>query len=258
METDESKKGYIRVSHLVYIIIIAVIVLAFFLVFALGDTKTASTTIGTASTVSSLILSVIAIVMTLIDVAGQRQSMFDLKETADKLKDSNESAASLFLELKTEIVDLQDTKQKMLEAVAESDEWKKELIAIVGKLESVQNSDSQNEDIDKIISEVNEKKFELLLRNLELTRDRARDAADMVVDKKRNSIAKRLPTKNNLLKFLRDEYKKGDQISIVDFRLIIHTEFGFDLETIQDLEKELVNSGFLRKVLDRPGYIEFT
>lgn len=70
-------KEYVRTSHLVYIIIISIIVLSFFLVIAFGGTDNASTTMGTASTVSSLILSVIAIVLSLVDVAGQRQSMID-------------------------------------------------------------------------------------------------------------------------------------------------------------------------------------
>lgn len=253
METDESKKGYIRVSHLVYIIIIAVIVLAFFLVFTLGDSETAGTTIGTASTVSSLILSVIAIVMTLIDVAGQRQSMFDLKETADKLKVSNESAGALFLELKTEIVDLQNTKQQMLEAVVESDEWRKQLITILGKLESVKNSGFQTEDLEKIINEVQQKKLEMLERkdtmtNINLIRDLPRDYIE-------NRISPSFP---RVLSFLRTKFKKGDKITLVDFRVTLHKEYNISLTLIEQIENDLAANGKIIKVLDSPGYIELT
>jgi hypothetical protein len=149
------KKGYIRVSHLVYIIIIAIIVLSFFLVIAFGGTENASTTIGTASTVSSLILSVIAIVMTLIDVAGQRQSMMDLKETADKLRESNESADVLIQELTAKMVDLQDMKEQMVEAVKESDEWRKDLVT---KLENIKQK-GNIEELKDVIENVSENKI---------------------------------------------------------------------------------------------------
>ncbi|WP_336865277.1 hypothetical protein [Peribacillus frigoritolerans] len=179
METEKDKKGYIRVGHLVYIIIIAVIVLAFFLVFALGDSKTASTTIGTASTVSSLILSVIAIVMTLIDVAGQRQSMVDLKETADQLQKSNESASELTENLITQIANFQDVREQMVKSVVEAvgetmkevDEGQKELLEKIkdmmenGKYEEVKEV-IENEKANKTVTH-----FEKIFSSSESAKD---------------------------------------------------------------------------------------
>lgn len=80
------KEKKISVVHLYYIIVIGIIVNSFFLVIAFGGSENASTMMSTAATVSSLILSVIAIVMTLVDVAGQRESIINIKETADKLE----------------------------------------------------------------------------------------------------------------------------------------------------------------------------
>lgn len=145
----------VGVSHLVYIIIIFIIILSFFLVIAFGGTDHASTMMGTASTVSSLILSVIAIVLSLLDVAGQRESMVDLKETAEKLFESNERADILIQELTAKMVDLQDMKEQMVEAVKESDEWRKDLVT---KLEDIK----QKGDIDElkdVIENVNENKI---------------------------------------------------------------------------------------------------
>jgi cell shape-determining protein MreC len=105
-------KEQVRTGHLVYIII-AIIILSFFLVIAFGGSERASTTMDTASTVSSLILSVIAIVLSLIDVAGQRQSVIDLKETAESLAVSNTHAQNLLEEVTQRLEDI-DTLRDIL------------------------------------------------------------------------------------------------------------------------------------------------
>lgn len=150
-------KGYIRIGHLVYMIIIAVIVLSFFLVMAFGDKQTANTTIGTASTVSSLILSVIAILMSLIDVTGQRESMVDLKENAENLHKTNENAASLVEELMERLKDLQDMKDQMLEAVADSATLRSEFVDKLEELLSKENIEAK--DVEQIMKDVSLQKY---------------------------------------------------------------------------------------------------
>lgn len=157
------KKDGIAVSHLVYIIIIFVIVLSFFLVIAFGGTKNAGTMMGTASTVTSLILSVIAIVLSLIDVAGQRQSMVDLKETADKLHESNESSAALVQDLTAQMEALQEMKEQMITAVAESEEWRKGLIGEIKELK--EKGTVKNEDLDQLFEKAN-KRYSLNVEKL--------------------------------------------------------------------------------------------
>lgn len=154
---SKQPKGYIRVGHLVYMIIIAVIILSFFLVMAFGDKETANTTIGTASTVSSLILSVIAILMSLIDVTGQRESMVDLKETSEKLHETNENAVSLVEDLMERLKDLQDMKDQMLEAVAGSETWKNEFIEKLEELKSKGNIEAK--DLEQIMKDVTAQKY---------------------------------------------------------------------------------------------------
>lgn len=210
-------KEYVRTSHLVYIIIIAIIVLSFFLVIAFGNTDNANKTMGTASTVSSLILSVIAIVLSLIDVAGQRQSIIDLKETADKLYESNESASNLIQDLTTKMVELQEFKEQMIQAVKESDEWKKDLVE---KIESIkQKGDIKTEDLEGIIKKANEKDFNNYLKNLEIERihnnykDRFISSNDNTnTTRAIQAIKRRFPTNNaimqdELINFLMGELK---------------------------------------------------
>ncbi|MFF2457610.1 helix-turn-helix domain-containing protein [Peribacillus simplex] len=142
-------KGYIRTGHLVYMIIIAIIVLSFFLVIAFGGTDNASTKIGTASTVSSLILSVIAIVMSLVDVAGQRQSIVDLKETSDQLTKSNDKSHVLIENLMIKIEEISLLKDSLLEQINTNEVWKNEIKEIIGNTE-----EKKPEDYKKIIDEL--------------------------------------------------------------------------------------------------------
>ncbi|WP_349730439.1 hypothetical protein [Peribacillus frigoritolerans] len=142
-------KGYIRTGHLVYMIIIAIIVLSFFLVIAFGGLKNASTMLGTASTVSSLILSVIAILMSLVDVAGQRQQIVDLKETSEQLALSNESSHKLIENLITKIDEISLLKDSLLEQIKTNEEWKEEIKALIENPEG-----KQPEEFSKILEEI--------------------------------------------------------------------------------------------------------
>lgn len=190
------KKGQIGVSHLVYIIIIFVIVLSFFLVIAFGGIENASRMVGTASTVSSLILSVIAIVLSLLDVAGQRESMIDLKETADKLQESNVSSSSLIEELTVKMHELQGMKEQMIEAVSASEEWQKGLVDEIQGLK--QKEIVKQEDLEELYGKANEALyFEHIKANPQLLRE----SMDI------NSILW------GTINYLRQVYKPNDQIS---------------------------------------------
>lgn len=138
-------KGYVRVSHLVYLIIIAVIILSFFLVIAFGGLENASTMLGTASTVSSLILSVIAILMSLVDVAGQRQQIVDLKETSEQLALSNQSSHELIENLMTKIDEISFIKDKLFEQEQRNEEWKKEIKLLIENSEGKKPEEYQKE-----------------------------------------------------------------------------------------------------------------
>ncbi|WP_163102263.1 hypothetical protein [Peribacillus alkalitolerans] len=72
--------------HLIYPLIIAAISMVSLSSFYYGGGIKAGEMVSFASTLSSIILSVIAIIMTIVDVAGQRNTVSDLKETADKLE----------------------------------------------------------------------------------------------------------------------------------------------------------------------------
>ncbi|QIW80755.1 hypothetical protein [Bacillus tequilensis] len=113
-----------------------------------------------AATVTSIILAVIAIVLTLIDVAGQRHSVMDLKETADNLtttaellKDSNQSANDLIKEAIQRIEELENTKNVMGKAIESN----------MAFVDAVKNG--QSSDVSKLADEMS-KKNELYINRI--------------------------------------------------------------------------------------------
>lgn len=148
----------IDVSHLIYIIIIFIIVLSFFLVISFGGSSSANSTMGTASTVSSLILSVVAIVLSLIDVAGQRQSVFDLKETAENLKKSNDKSIKQINYLQESLVEVSELKESLMNQIKQNVEWQEDIARILEQSRKKVNENvGEPEDLKNVIRELNEK-----------------------------------------------------------------------------------------------------
>lgn len=233
---EGNKQGYIRVSHLVYIIIIAVIVLSFFLVIAFGGTENAGTMMGTASTVSSLILSVIAIVLSLIDVAGQRQTMVDLKETADKLHESNESAAVLTQELMTKINDLQDMKEQMVEAVKESDEWRKGLDewrkGLVEEIRGLkQKDDIKSEDLENLYEKAN-KSISVNLNDFK---------NEIKYNPNKN---KKDPQADSVIHYLKNKFELNETLAYEEFMNILQNECNVPLSSAKNISKWLTDQDY--------------
>lgn len=165
-------KGHIRISHLVYIIIIFIIVLSFFLVIAFGGLENAGTMMGTASTVSSLILSVVAIVLSLIDVAGQKQQIVDLKETAENLKDSNEKSIEQLENLKDQLVEVSLLKETLAEQESKNDEWQNKVMNLLEQSKQLADEENlQPDEFKKALFEINNE-FEQFNDILKSERDR--------------------------------------------------------------------------------------
>ncbi|WP_248350915.1 hypothetical protein [Bacillus safensis] len=119
----------IGIGHVVYTSIIALLIITFTLVFAFGGNKDAGNQVNVMATGISIILAVIAILMTLVDVAGQRQSIIDIKETAEKLAEYQEKAQVSMKKLLEEFDNLQEIKRMMKITTDEYKKFTEELIS---------------------------------------------------------------------------------------------------------------------------------
>lgn len=217
----ESMKGYIRVGHLVYMIIIAVIILSFFLVIAFGGSENASTKIGTASTVSSLILSVIAILMSLVDVAGQRQQIVDLKETSEQLALSNEGSQKLIENLMTKIDEISLLKDSLLEQIKTNEEWKEEIKSLIENPEG-----KKPEDLSKILEEI--------VKKNDQSKSKVRELDDRV---------KNYQLDNRILNYLKNSYVPGLAFPKMEVVMGIARDFEITKATTFNVLEKLEQKG---------------
>lgn len=79
IEKNMLKKGYINIHHLISLLIIMVIIIVLLVSFIFRTSEYAGAMLSFAATLSSILLAVIAIIITLIDVSGQKQNVYDMK-----------------------------------------------------------------------------------------------------------------------------------------------------------------------------------
>lgn len=88
---NDSKK-YIEKYHYYYAIGIALITIVVIFSFYFGGGDKAGNILGFAATLSSILLALIAILMTIVDLAGQRNTIADLKEVSKNLEENLNTA----------------------------------------------------------------------------------------------------------------------------------------------------------------------
>lgn len=153
MENDKEIRYQKLKSRFFYIsIILGLIIISLVTLFFYKDDN-AWLFLSFAGTAISIVLSIIAILITLIDVAGQRQQIADISESAKTLSRSTET-------LKKSIEDYQNDKNEIKQiinaALNESignklDEQTSEFIKLLEKLESKSNG---SEELEKNIQEI--------------------------------------------------------------------------------------------------------
>lgn len=147
----------IGISHFVYTCIIALLIILFISVFAFGGNKDAGNQVNVMATGISIILAVIAILMTLVDVAGQRQSIIDIKETAKELSGYQELAQEKITELLLAMDKVDELKNTMKSNTAEL----KNFTEVLLKEEFEVQGTLSKEQLTEIKSKINNKFSEL-------------------------------------------------------------------------------------------------
>lgn len=140
-QTDKSKSNQektINILHFYYLGSILVIIIIGLVALMFAESSFAGSMLSFAATLSSVILAVIAIIITLIDVAGQRNNILDVKTSVEDLKN-----------VRTEIVSLIDELELKNKESSET---------IVTTLEFFR--ESHREDIERVISKIKEIKVD--------------------------------------------------------------------------------------------------
>ncbi|RJX40892.1 hypothetical protein D3P09_02400 [Paenibacillus pinisoli] len=112
--------------HLIYISVCFGIVVISILTVTIWHGEGAGTGLNNAATASSIVLAVVAIVMTIVDIAGQRNTIADLKETAKALEEnlnktnkSLEMVSTLESRLENSMNSLQKNHEELSRSISE-------------------------------------------------------------------------------------------------------------------------------------------
>lgn len=92
-------KGYIKIYHLYYLLAIAGIIIILLTSFVFKSSEYAGAMLAFAATLSSILLAVIAIIITLIDVSGQKQNVFDMKKEIERLSEMIDKTSNISTEI---------------------------------------------------------------------------------------------------------------------------------------------------------------
>jgi hypothetical protein len=145
--------------HLIYLSILFGAAIVFVISMYYGAGTKAGEMLSFSATLSSILLALIAIVMTIVDVAGQRNTVVDLKETAEKLENNLIKAGQGIAEinsLKEELLNSMDGILKSNLAVS------KEIADLKAKYSKNENAgaeqgDTQNKEILVDLNNLSEK-----------------------------------------------------------------------------------------------------
>ncbi|MBM0064942.1 hypothetical protein [Alkalicoccobacillus gibsonii] len=143
---------YVNKLHLIYLLIIAGVVLLSFIAINHWTGDGASTALNNWATASSIVLAIVAIVMTLVDIAGQRNNIWDLKETSEMMRDN-------LIKVQAQVADLTGIKETLLSHMAEITASNEKLRDDITKFAEDVNKGDMTEEEQK-------KKSEELLNNL--------------------------------------------------------------------------------------------
>lgn len=151
---DESKIKTINKLHLIYMLIIAAIVVISILTISIWSNETAGIGLNNAATAASIVLAVVAIVITLVDVAGQRKGISEIRDSADTLQVTTKETENLLSNLLKMREDLEERLNALSFKSDEISENLERLQEITSEGTTDGNNKEEIEDIKKNINKL--------------------------------------------------------------------------------------------------------
>ncbi|MED4172359.1 hypothetical protein P4631_07840 [Halalkalibacterium halodurans] len=134
-----SEPKYVNKLHLIYMIIILTVVILALLTITVWPNVEVGIALNNAATASSIVLAVVAIVISLVDVAGQRNTVLDLKETAQTFDENLQRVNQGILEIN-------ELKAELLQAMNSMQETNKGITKEIASLKEKYSKQSGQEE----------------------------------------------------------------------------------------------------------------
>lgn len=186
--SKNNKPVLINRLHLIYLLIIAAVIILSVLAINHWSGNNASVALSNWATASSIVLAVVAIVMTIVDVAGQRNNILDLKETSEMLKNN-------LNKIEEQVVEIDGIRETLLNSMGQVFESNEKLRSDFKQfLEKVKTEDLSEEEKEKLtndyIKKLNKDKLidfwpisnESIVQSHFLHQHRVRDIKKIIMD----------------------------------------------------------------------------
>ncbi|BAU27620.1 hypothetical protein DFP93_102132 [Aneurinibacillus soli] len=138
---DDCKQLTMPRRDFIYLCIILVIILISVCSFFFGGSTRAGESLNFGATLVSIILAVLAIVITLIDIGGQKNNVLDLKESVEKINKALSQSQLLIESTKEQVFEINSLKEQLLGRIEESIKFQEEIKEMI--------RGSEGEEIDK-------------------------------------------------------------------------------------------------------------
>ncbi|MGD6847270.1 hypothetical protein [Rossellomorea aquimaris] len=144
----DSRVKNIGIVHLIYLGILSLLVIVLLVSYIFSGSEYAGALLNFGATLSSILLAVIAIIITLIDVAGQRSNIFDVKNSVEELK----GVAQNFSNLQEEYI---KNNEIIRQQISDLIKKQNELNTLTSTLSTLIEDSQNNEDKDEVVQELN-------------------------------------------------------------------------------------------------------
>jgi len=226
------KDYQLRKRDFVYMLSIFVLILIFVIGNYYWRTESAGTTLNNVATGVSSVLAVVAILITLWDVAGQRNSIADIRETAEKLEKTQKSSHNLFEEMSSQIQSINNFKETIQESVDTNKAISTDVSEAIEQLKDNGQKD-ENEDLLNKLEDIQNKvsKYDKKVNLAEL-------AGTLTIPSKHNENEVEYKIRNYLEDYFPQEYKASYKTIVGQ----IKSELGYSASVVQNtlrkIEKE--------------------
>ena len=175
------EKYYKLKLHFVYCLTIAVSVIAFLLALMFYSSVKAGEMLAFAGTITSIILAVLAIMITLLDVAGQKNSVYEVKTSTEELRE-------ISTEIKVMIENFNAQSRVYYENIENSIG---SIDGVVKSLTDLKGTDKDADlDVEELVKELNRTKEKL--NNISMERSNNYISTQYLIDNKNHILNKRV------------------------------------------------------------------
>jgi Mn2+/Fe2+ NRAMP family transporter len=215
----------IDTKHLVYLGVIFIIITGLLLSLLFGDSPYAGEMLNFGATLSSIILAIVAILITLLDVAGQKSSILEIKESSKKIEKVMIKSEEMLLKTEEQFHNISTLTDQLAN--------------------TMQSNIELYNDLRKIVSETSDEKIDKnAIASVIVEYEKKKEKPVQVKVTQRASRATRLIKKSIIKRLILDEYERGQQFTLDELKIKLKTknhEFT-DLE-LNRILKDLIWAG---------------